>query len=78
MGLCFSHNTDKLGKKYYPYSEITPLAILLWHFFFPDTNEVDVILYLIHTEPTILPHMRKYEEAVKATGVNLVRTLLSS
>jgi hypothetical protein len=39
MGLCFSHTTDKYGKRHYPYLEVTPLAILLWHHFFPDTRD---------------------------------------
>jgi hypothetical protein len=73
MGLCFSHNTEKHGKRHYPYTEITPLAILLWRYFFPDEAEVDVILYLIHTEPQILPHMKEYEKSLNATGVKLVK-----
>ena len=75
MGLCFSHNTDKHGKKHYPYAEVTPMAILLWHHFFPNTDDVDVILYLIYTEPKITAHMRKYETALNATGVHLVGSL---
>ena len=72
MGLCFSHNTEKHGKKHYPYAEITPLAILLWTYFFPDPEKVGVILYLIHTEPEITPHLQAYERSLKPTGVNLV------
>jgi len=73
MGLCFSHNTEKHGKRLYPYAEITPLAILLWRYFFPNVDDVGVILYLIYTEPRILPHMEAYEKSLRTTGVNLVK-----
>jgi hypothetical protein len=52
MGLCFSQTTTKFGKSKYPYKEVTPLSILLWSHFFPDTQQVQVILYLVHTEPS--------------------------
>ena len=45
MGLCFSKNTELHGKKNYPYTEVTPLAILLWRHFVPD---VRIILYLVY------------------------------
>jgi hypothetical protein len=40
-----------------------------------DTSKVDILLYLIYTEPKVLPHMRKYERALNATGVHLVRQI---
>ena len=45
MGLCFSKNTELHGKKHYPYTEVTPLAILLWHHFVP---YVRIILYIVY------------------------------
>ena len=39
MGLCFSENTEKYGKKSYPYAEVTPLSIQLWSYFFPDESK---------------------------------------
>ena len=39
MGLCFSENTEKYGKKSYPYAEVTPLSIQLWSYFFSDESK---------------------------------------
>ena len=47
MGLCFSKNTDMYGKANYPYTEVTPLAIILWYHFVPN---IQAILYLIYEE----------------------------
>ncbi len=38
MGLCYDEHTKILGKKDYPYQEITPLAIRLWKHFRPEVN----------------------------------------
>ena len=54
MGLCFSENTEKYGKKSYPYAEVTPLSIQLWSYFFPDeskaltSHNIDCNLKLIY------------------------------
>ena len=54
MGLCFSENTEKFGKKSYPYAEVTPLSIQLWSYFFPDeskaltSHNIDCNLKLIY------------------------------
>jgi hypothetical protein len=70
MGLCFSENTEKYGKKFYPYAKVTQLSILLWNYFYPDESKVGVILYLIHNEVNKTGHMIAYEEMLKTTGAN--------
>jgi hypothetical protein len=70
MGLCFSETTQKYGKKNYPYAEVTPLGILLWNYFFPNTDDVGIILFLIYTEQNITAHMETYEKMLIPTGVH--------
>jgi hypothetical protein len=72
MGLCFSENTKKYGKEHYPYSEVTPLALLLWSYFFPKTDEVSTIIFLVHNEPNKTEHMEVYEKTLIPTGVTVV------
>ena len=40
MGLCYSHNTPLHGKAQYPYKEVTPLALTLWKYFFPEVSTI--------------------------------------
>ena len=68
MGLCFSKNTEMYGKQYYPYSLVTPLAIILWYHFFPD---IHVILYLIYDKYEIDDRRKLYEEQLKQTNVEV-------
>ena len=70
MGLCFSETTEKYGKRNYPYAEVTPLGILLWKYFFPNPEDVEVLLFLIYTEPNITAHMETYEKTLIPTGVH--------
>ena len=70
MGLCFSENTEKYGKKAYPYAEVTPLSILLWRYFYPEESKVGVILYLIHKEENKTAEMIAHEQMVQTTGAN--------
>ena len=68
MGLCFSGNTKLWGKKDYPYSEVLPLAVLLWlHFYKP---VVKVIVYLVRSEGESDVRAQKYEDMLRqiATG----------
>ena len=68
MGLCFSGNTKLWGKKDYPYSEVLPLAVLLWlHFYKP---VVKVIVYLVRSEGESEVRAQKYEDMLRqiATG----------
>ena len=45
MGLCYDKHTDILGKKNYPYAEVTPMAIKLWKHFRPDVKVYIKIIY---------------------------------
>ena len=72
MGLCFSENTKKYGKEHYPYAEVTPLALLLWSYFFPKPDEVATIIFLVYTEPNKTEHMTVYEKTLIPTGVIVV------
>ena len=68
MGLCFSKNTDMYGKEKYPYTQVTPLAIILWYHFFPD---IRIILYLIYDKNEIEDRRKLYEEQLKQTNVEI-------
>lgn len=68
MGLCFGETTEKYGKKYYPYSEVTPLALMIWNYFFPDPEEVSVLLFLVYKTSEKTPHMEAYEKTIVQTG----------
>ena len=57
MGLCYSHNTQKHGKKNYPYKQVLPLALLLWRYHLP---QVKTIVRLVYTEPELTDKMRGY------------------
>ena len=68
MGLCFSGNTEMYDKRYYPYTQVTPLAIILWYHFFP---QIRVILYLIYNKYEIDDRRKLYEESLKQTNVEI-------
>ena len=68
MGLCFSKNTEMYGKKFYPYALVTPLAILLWYYFFPD---IKVIIYLIYDKNEFEDRRKLYEEQLRQTNVEI-------
>jgi len=68
MGLCFDETTEKYGKSNYPYSEVTQLSLMIWNYFFPNLDEVSVLLFLIYKGPKITPHMQAYEKTILQTG----------
>ena len=59
MGLCFNKNTAMYGKRNYPYTLVTPLAIILWYHFVPN---IKVIIYLIYDKNKMEDPRRLYEE----------------
>ena len=65
MGLCYSHNTQKYGKKNYPYKQVLPLALLLWRYHLPQVN---TIVRMVHTEPELTDKMRSYGAMLERTG----------
>ena len=65
MGLCYSHNTHKYGKKNYPYKQVLPLALLLWRYHLPQVN---TIVRMVHTEPELTDEMRSYGAMLERTG----------
>ena len=65
MGLCYSHNTNKYGKKNYPYKEVLPLALLLWKYHLPQVN---TIVRMVHTEPKLTEEMKKYKAMLERAG----------
>ena len=68
MGLCFSKNTKLYGKSKYPYTLVTPLAIILWYHFFPD---IRVILYLVYDKYESEDRKTLYEEQLKQMNVEI-------
>lgn len=68
MALCFSKNADMYRKKNYPYAQVTPLAILLWNYFFPD---IQIILYLIYDQYELKERRILYEEHLNQTNVEI-------
>ena len=68
MALCFSKNTHMYRKKKYPYAQVTPLAILLWNYFFQD---IRIILYLIYDKYELKETRKLYEETLKQTNVEI-------
>ena len=68
MGLCFSKTTELYGKSKYPYTLVTPLAIILWYHFFPD---IRVILYLIYDKKELEDRKILYERQLKQTNVEI-------
>ena len=68
MALCFSKNTHMYRKTNYPYAQVTPLAILLWNYFFP---EIRIILYLIYDQYELKETRKLYEETLKQTNVEV-------
>lgn len=66
MGLCFDQTVDLLGKKNYPYAEVTPMAIKLWKHYLPD---VKVYLKLIYTRKD-MTSMKKIQEMYAANLEN--------
>jgi len=71
MSLCFDETTEKYGKAHYPYSEVTPLALMLWNYFYPDTSKVSVLLFLVHKYEKKTPHMETYEKVLAQTGTTV-------
>jgi len=69
MGLCYSHNTNKYGKKNYPYKEVLPLALLLWKYHLPQVN---TIVRMVHTEPKLTEEMKKYKAMLERAGAVVV------
>jgi hypothetical protein len=70
MGLCFEKNTELYGKKTYPYTKITPLAIMLWNYFLPS---VKVILYIVYGTRTNEKHRLLYDSQLrKNVDMNVV------
>ena len=65
MGLCYSHNTHKHGKKKYPYKQVLPLALLLWRYHLP---QVRTIVRLVYTEPELTDTMKSYGAILELTG----------
>jgi hypothetical protein len=65
MGLCFSETTEKYGKKNYPYAPVTLLSVMLWNFVFPEANDCEVILFLVHKESNKTAEMEAYEKSYK-------------
>jgi hypothetical protein len=68
MSLCFDETTEKYGKSHYPYSEVTPLALMIWKYFFPDPDKVRVLLFLVYKKRDKSPHMEAYEKIIAQTG----------
>ena len=68
MGLCFSKNTELYGKSKYPYQLVTPLAIILWYYFFPD---IRIILYLVYDKYEFEARKILYEQSLKQTNVEI-------
>ena len=62
MGLCFEKNTERYGKKTYPYTKVTPLAIMLWNYFLP---WVKIILYVIYDKNANKEHRILYDSQLK-------------
>lgn len=65
MGLCFSETTEKYGKKNYPYAPVTLLSVMLWNFVFPEANDCEVILFLVHKESNKTAEMEAYEKKLQ-------------
>ena len=65
MGLCYSHNTELLGKGRYPYRDVAVLSLLLWRHHAP---QVRTLLRIVHTEPALSSFMRVYGEMLERAG----------
>ena len=65
MGLCYSHNTQLLGKSRYPYKDVAPLALLLWQYHVP---EVKMLVRIVYTEPRLSSFMLVYGAMLERTG----------
>ena len=70
MGLCFGNNTERYGKKNYPYTKVTPLAIMLWNYFLPS---VKVIVYIVYGSNTLQKNRLLYDSQLrKNVNMNVV------
>jgi hypothetical protein len=75
MGLCYDQHTQILGKRTYPYAEVTPMAIKLWKHFRPNVNIYLKIIYF--KEPIEIPR-QKYHEVLLSAGANVVEWIPAS
>ena len=74
MSLCLSHNTELHGKKYYPYVQVTPLAIRLWKHYVPTAK---VIIFVIYDPQESKDRMDNFRTILEHADIDVVRFLPS-